>query len=221
MTSTSTTTGLKPSALLVKYLTHSQSFHVEHLRGSAEATKILGDWFVTSRRKLPWRGDSMPSSGWDGSGTLDGKALAHQPAAKGGKKKETTPSISCFFKPSIKKDAPPVAPPAALVGDSAESEAAKIIPVTPYSVWISETMLQQTRVSAVIPFYNKWMASFPTVIHVAGASEVRNMLLFFSVFFSVLHPPYKHPPQPSPTFPGRNQLSLGWFRLLQAREVSA
>ncbi len=33
----------------------------------------------------------------------------------------------------------------------------------PYAVWVSEIMLQQTTVAAVIPFYNKWMARFPTV----------------------------------------------------------
>lgn len=31
----------------------------------------------------------------------------------------------------------------------------------PYKIWISEIMLQQTTVQAVIPYYNKWMAFFP------------------------------------------------------------
>ncbi|MCY4045201.1 MAG: A/G-specific adenine glycosylase [Cellvibrionales bacterium] len=34
---------------------------------------------------------------------------------------------------------------------------------TPYRVWISEIMLQQTQVATVIPYYEKFMASFPTV----------------------------------------------------------
>ena len=42
---------------------------------------------------------------------------------------------------------------------------------TPYSVWISEIMLQQTTVKAVIPFYEKWMKRFPDVRSVAKASE--------------------------------------------------
>lgn len=29
--------------------------------------------------------------------------------------------------------------------------------VTPYGVWVSEVMLQQTRVETVIPYWNKWM----------------------------------------------------------------
>lgn len=39
----------------------------------------------------------------------------------------------------------------------------------PYAVWISEIMLQQTRVEAVLDYYNRWMARFPTVEALAAA----------------------------------------------------
>ncbi len=39
----------------------------------------------------------------------------------------------------------------------------------PYAVWVSEIMLQQTTVAAVIPFYHKWMERFPTVQALADA----------------------------------------------------
>ncbi len=39
----------------------------------------------------------------------------------------------------------------------------------PYAVWVSEIMLQQTTVAAVIAFYNKWMVRFPTVQSLAEA----------------------------------------------------
>ncbi len=39
----------------------------------------------------------------------------------------------------------------------------------PYAVWISEVMLQQTRVEAVVAYYNRWMARFPTVAALAAA----------------------------------------------------
>lgn len=42
---------------------------------------------------------------------------------------------------------------------------------TPYRVWISEIMLQQTQVATVIPYYVKFMESFPTVFDLAKASE--------------------------------------------------
>ena len=33
---------------------------------------------------------------------------------------------------------------------------------TPYRVWVSEIMLQQTRVDQVIPYYRRWMNAFPS-----------------------------------------------------------
>lgn len=44
------------------------------------------------------------------------------------------------------------------------------VPVTPYSVWVSEVMLQQTRVDTVINYWNKWMETFPTVTALAHAT---------------------------------------------------
>ena len=40
----------------------------------------------------------------------------------------------------------------------------------PYAIWISEIMLQQTQISTVIPYYERWMAKFPTVQALAEAS---------------------------------------------------
>lgn len=39
----------------------------------------------------------------------------------------------------------------------------------PYRIWVSEVMLQQTTVTAVIPYYEKFMARFPSVSHLAQA----------------------------------------------------
>jgi A/G-specific adenine glycosylase len=41
----------------------------------------------------------------------------------------------------------------------------------PYRVWLSEVMLQQTQVSAVIPYYRRFLVRFPTVAALAAASE--------------------------------------------------
>src|SRR5512138_1923076 len=41
----------------------------------------------------------------------------------------------------------------------------------PYAVWVSEIMLQQTRVETVIPYFERWMRLFPTPRALAGASE--------------------------------------------------
>jgi A/G-specific adenine glycosylase len=41
----------------------------------------------------------------------------------------------------------------------------------PYRIWISEIMLQQTRVAAVIPYYDKFLARFPDVESLATAPQ--------------------------------------------------
>lgn len=41
----------------------------------------------------------------------------------------------------------------------------------PYRVWVSEIMLQQTRVAAVLEHYRKFLEKFPDVHKLAGASE--------------------------------------------------
>jgi A/G-specific adenine glycosylase len=41
----------------------------------------------------------------------------------------------------------------------------------PYSIWISEVMLQQTKVETVIPYYMSWIKKFPNIEAVAEASE--------------------------------------------------
>ena len=40
----------------------------------------------------------------------------------------------------------------------------------PYKIWLSETMLQQTQVNIVIPYYKKWIDKYPTIQSVANAN---------------------------------------------------
>lgn len=42
---------------------------------------------------------------------------------------------------------------------------------SPYRVLVSEVMLQQTQVVTVIPYFERWMASFPTIEALANATE--------------------------------------------------
>ncbi len=41
----------------------------------------------------------------------------------------------------------------------------------PYAIWVSEIMLQQTRVETVIPYFQRWMEHFPHVTTLAAASQ--------------------------------------------------
>jgi A/G-specific adenine glycosylase len=39
----------------------------------------------------------------------------------------------------------------------------------PYAIWVAEVMLQQTQVDTVVPFYERWLACFPSVRSLARA----------------------------------------------------
>ena len=52
-------------------------------------------------------------------------------------------------------------------------------PVTPYRVWLSETMLQQTQVTTVIPYFNAFVARFPDLSSLAQA-PVDEVLQYWS-----------------------------------------
>ncbi|MEM9673002.1 MAG: A/G-specific adenine glycosylase [Bacteroidota bacterium] len=41
----------------------------------------------------------------------------------------------------------------------------------PYRIWLSEVILQQTRVAQGLPYYNRFIEAFPTVYDIANASE--------------------------------------------------
>ena len=49
---------------------------------------------------------------------------------------------------------------------------------TAYRVWVSEIMLQQTRVEAVLPYFERFLAALPTVQALAGVEEARLLKLW-------------------------------------------
>lgn len=59
---------------------------------------------------------------------------------------------------------------------------ARVLPwrekVTPYRVWVSEIMLQQTRVEAVKPYFERFMAALPTIRDLAECEEERLLKLW-------------------------------------------
>ncbi|MEX2502691.1 MAG: A/G-specific adenine glycosylase, partial [Trueperaceae bacterium] len=48
----------------------------------------------------------------------------------------------------------------------------------PYRVWVAETMLQQTRVATVVPYYHRWMTALPDLASLADAPEERVLRLW-------------------------------------------
>ena len=49
---------------------------------------------------------------------------------------------------------------------------------TPYRVWVSEIMLQQTRVAAVLDYYRRFLEALPTVADLAAVPEDALMKLW-------------------------------------------
>ena len=146
--------------LLEKWIKHDDhSFHFAHLseQRSYEIRVALVSWYRQNRRKLPWRGDEGP---------FDGSTVGFA-SRSNSKRKGDGGDIRSFFDASSSKK---MKTGQGSKGQSLEARQVAT-PVTPYSVWVSEIMLQQTRVEAVIPYYLKWMQSFPTVVDLARASE--------------------------------------------------
>tara|TARA_B110000483_G_scaffold113274_1_gene137611 strand:+ start:56 stop:1093 length:1038 start_codon:yes stop_codon:yes gene_type:complete len=50
--------------------------------------------------------------------------------------------------------------------------------VDPYKIWISEIILQQTRVEQGLPYYNKFILNFPNVLMLSQAKEERVLKLW-------------------------------------------
>jgi A/G-specific adenine glycosylase len=47
-----------------------------------------------------------------------------------------------------------------------------------YAIWVSEIMLQQTQVRTVLPYYERWLARFPTLQSLAAAEQQEVMMLW-------------------------------------------
>ena len=55
--------------------------------------------------------------------------------------------------------------------------------ISPYRVWISEIMLQQTQVKTVIPFFNAFIKKFPNLRSISKASEDEILALWTGLVF--------------------------------------
>jgi len=158
--------------MLERWIEHDDhSYHLDFL-SPPQAYKIriaLVEWYRENRRQLPWRGDGGP---YDGSTVGFAASAAAGGKAKGKKRKDEGNDIRSFFGSSSSKKKNKQS-----AGDEKESitegEGLADAPreVTAYGVWVSEIMLQQTRVEAVIPYWIKWMKSFPTVHDLANATD--------------------------------------------------
>nr|WP_320668383.1 8-oxo-dGTP diphosphatase MutT [Prochlorococcus sp. MIT 1307] len=50
--------------------------------------------------------------------------------------------------------------------------------LNPYGIWIAEVMLQQTQLHVVLPYWERWMQTLPTLLDLVQASEQEILLLW-------------------------------------------
>ena len=114
----------------------------------AKVRTDLLHWYSANRRLLPWRGDTIEVSALPSLY----KAAASDPL-----------NIEQKLDTAID------------VGGKASSTVTFV--KSAYGTWISEIMLQQTRVETVIPYWLKWMDRFPDVISLANSSGANTWTL--------------------------------------------
>jgi A/G-specific adenine glycosylase len=172
-TSTSASTDTKTTDLLESWASHTHvSFHNFSSTEAVEIREALLTWYVEHRRKLPWRGDPPP---WQGSTAKKVLANKKKQPTKDNAEKGKQKGIQEFF--AVKKESTPSelsvteteTATATTTAENQDDEVETAFTVTAYGVWVSEIMLQQTRVEAVIPYWIKWMKVFPTVQDLAAA----------------------------------------------------
>lgn len=148
-------------------------------------------WYWQNRRKLPWRGDVGPFGNAEKTQLPTKKTKADSASCSTPTK---TKSLLSFFAKASSSTMITTTETAVVssssksisqttttkVAASAQTKAATsatkttvisspVTTISPYGVWVSEIMLQQTRVEAVINYYLAFMSTFPTVSALANA----------------------------------------------------
>ena len=167
-------------APLQDWMSHSDlDFHHFDETTAAHIRSSLLGWYRQHRRRLPWRGDPPPYDGSTaGINQVSNGSSSSSNNSSNSKKKSKTQSnkITNFFQPTTAKKTTQATDAPDTIPSSASSSSALLLqekapPVSAYGVWVSEIMLQQTRVEAVIPYWIRWMNRFPTVQALADATE--------------------------------------------------
>jgi A/G-specific adenine glycosylase len=172
------------SLLLQDWMDHSDASYHNFKEEEATAIRAaLQSWYRANRRKLPWRGDAPPYDG-STAGINNNipkkrstKTNRNSPSISKEDAKPTTTqsSITGFFSASSAKKGTRSTSKASSKPDECESKSKStsttisistststsslatipVADVSAYGVWVSEIMLQQTRVEAVIPYWIK------------------------------------------------------------------
>jgi A/G-specific adenine glycosylase len=131
-------------------LDHDEKYHHFSKEDVKVIQKELLDWYDENRRKLPWRGDPPPYLSTS-SHTKSNKIQLNK--------------LSDYFKQEKESGAPSFVKEESL---ERNKERRKVLP---YETWVSEIMLQQTRVDTVVDYFLRWTEKFPTIQSLAEANE--------------------------------------------------
>eukprot|EP00743_Colponemidia_sp_Colp-15_P005771 GILK01006203.1.p1 GENE.GILK01006203.1~~GILK01006203.1.p1 ORF type:complete len:636 (-),score=153.59 GILK01006203.1:24-1892(-) len=162
------------------YPKHTIDYHRFTSSEVEDIRRLLLAWYHEHRRKLPWRGDAPPFSQ---SAALHKKDKASAAAAQATLASHKG-SIQTFLKQDddkkeegaeeeteAKEEEQEEAGVASAKPVDIAIDAAVQLPVSAYATWVSEVMLQQTRVDTVIDFFVRWMQRWPTVEDLAKATN--------------------------------------------------
>uniref|UniRef100_K3X2X9 Adenine DNA glycosylase n=1 Tax=Globisporangium ultimum (strain ATCC 200006 / CBS 805.95 / DAOM BR144) TaxID=431595 RepID=K3X2X9_GLOUD len=150
-------TSSTPAHSASRHRENAHDFNMKELR--AVRTNLL-TWYDAHRRKLPWRGDPPP---YLTTATHTKQTHTKQTAAA---TKSRLATMDAFVTPKPEPEAETEHGAAAI-----SIEVASPRKVSPYETWVSEIMLQQTRVDTVVEYFLRWTEKFPTVEALANGSE--------------------------------------------------
>ncbi|KAF1315756.1 A/g-specific adenine glycosylase, partial [Globisporangium splendens] len=134
---------------------HRENAHDFDMKELRDARTNLLKWYDAHRRKLPWRGDPPPYL-----------TTATHTKQKAAAMKNRLAAMDAFVILKPEPDAPSEQADARI-----PIEVAAPRTVSPYETWVSEIMLQQTRVDTVVEYFLRWTEKFPTVEALANGSE--------------------------------------------------
>lgn len=137
---------------------HDAAFHDFDMKELRAVRHDLLLWYDAYRRKLPWRGDPPPY--------LTTATHTKQKAEGGKTAKARGNMMDAFLSVKEKEEDVELEPEV-----QAQAQVEPPRKVTPYETWVSEIMLQQTRVDTVVEYFTRWIDKFPTVAALAEASE--------------------------------------------------
>lgn len=107
-------------------------------------------WYEDQRRDLPWR-EPLTRAVCSHVAARDSAPVVNQSRSQAPSVRNKSSLISVNVEMAIPDD------------DSHRN-------TTPYAIWVSEVMSQQTQIATMVPYWRRWMQRFPTVAALAAAS---------------------------------------------------